>query len=297
MIKILVLLSFTLLVQLHAVAQHELEVNFTTQDQYLLAQEAPAHYVFGNNVALRQMPTDTAQLLSILNIGQPIILVKRSVHSSTIRGIKSQWYMTSVNGVTGWIWGGNIAVSAARSKANLDVVFLYGYEKSIYNINDTLWGKYCKLRAIKGQTELDNIIVKSPSWDIGPAVFYNNLGLENIDDIIAINVPCTGGCGCTTGEIFVFWNNNKFTKVAQLLGTPDGDYSESTEFVFPADLEGERGYIIRKSSLVLDNGDITQSPEIIKRQLLKQYYVWNGQQLLLLHMKTTFNNYYITTTD
>ena len=58
-----------------------------------------------------------------------------------------------------------------------------------------------RIVAIREGKELDHIVVRSFAWGFEEVTNAGNLGLKNVDDIILLNVPCVGGCGCSTGEV------------------------------------------------------------------------------------------------
>ena len=94
-----------------------------------------------------------------------------------------------------------------------------------------------------------------------------------------LRVPCVGGCGCTTGEVLVFWSGGKFHHVADLMGSPDGPYSTNVSFVYPSDLEGLPGTIIRVTSDYIDPPEEEEDASYITRTLKSEYLRWDGKDL------------------
>ncbi len=272
-------------------AQDAVSVHFSTVEDYLFPEEADYNYTLGHNVSLRKGPSIHSSLVDTLPIGTRLKIYEQSEIIEVKQGISSHWYRVKTDDKTGWIWGGLIAKQAFRSKKDRDVVFLCGFEKYIpYSNENSRGGAYYQIRAVKGGVEKEKIIVKSFAWDFAEVSNIGAGGLSNVDDIITLRVPCRGGCGCSTGEIVVFWSKGKLHKVADLIGTPDGEYSEGSYLVFPNDMEGVSGQVIKVSSLA---GDEDEEGEGLERLVIKEYYIWNGKKLLKLDKKTDRRKYII----
>jgi len=278
--KYYVVISF-LFVASTLFGQYEIKINFSTPDQYLFPEEIGFEYILGHDVALRSKPTSESSMKRSLPIATKLKLMAKSDSAEVKKGIKSHWYHVKSGELTGWIWGGLIAQTAFKSTKDPDLIFVGGYASSTARKENGSGGVYYQLRAVKHNNPIDKILIKSFGWDFGGAFNLGSQGLTNVDDIITVHVPCHGGCGCSTGDVIVFWNNNQFYKVAELGGTPDAEYSEGVSFIYPQNMEGVKGQIVKYSSLAGEENESHQ----LERFIIKEYYIWNGKALVKLKGK------------
>ncbi|MEZ4806092.1 MAG: SH3 domain-containing protein [Flavobacteriales bacterium] len=270
---------FLLLLPSAGLCQNDADVYFTPAGNYLMPEEAPMHYVLVNDLSMRAEPVATSALRSTLAIGAPVRIIDASEGITTINGIRSHWYRVDDGAQQGWIWGGYIATHAFGSTSDPTVKFLAGHER-IGAMVDGGSGYRYRLVALRNGTELDRIGLRSFGHGFEDVVNLGNKGLGDIDDIIALHVPCVGGCGCSTGEVMVFWDEGRFHHAADLIGSPDGNYSFHTAFIFPSDMEGMPGTIIRVTSDVLEDDEDTEpEAEGVQRIFTKEYLRWNGNTL------------------
>ena len=268
--------------------QNEVEVSFITIANYLFPEEAELHYLLANDVAFRKEPSSTSKLIQTLSIGTSFIIHEKSDSAEVKKGIKSHWYKIEIKNQFGWIWGGLIARNAFGSHSDPTVKFVSGYEKVISNQSDDIDGVYYQVRAIKNHKQLSKIVVKSFARDIGFSSNSGNNGLDNVDDILVLEVPCYGGCGCSTGEIYIFWNEGHFYEAAVTMGSPDAEYSEGEYLIFPSNIEGIKGQIIKYRSGV---GEEKEGE--LERLITQTYYYWDGKKLKRTSKKPKIKRYYI----
>ena len=288
--------SFLILLLLHSIycsAQEESHaVYHTPRNNYLIPQEAPTEYVLGNEVALRTGPSITSGLVAVLSVGTPVTIEERNSEELVQRGLKSAWYRVTSQEGTGHIWGGNIAQHGFGSTADATVKFLGGIDHitpSDTGITDFGY----RLVALRNGKEVDRIVVRSFAHGFEEVRNVGTLGVPGVDDIIVLRVPCVGGCGCTTGEVLVFWSGGKFHHVADLMGSPDGPYSTNVSFVYPSDLEGLPGTIIRVTSDYLDAPEEEGNASYITRTLKSEYLRWDGKALVPSGRATEEKQYHL----
>lgn len=284
-----------LLVSLRGLAQEEtsIDLQFFVTDNYLFPEEAPPFYLLADRVMLRECPSTTCKTLAQLGIAQRLVLLEQSENIDTLNGLSSRWYRVETPAGKGWLWGGFIAQYAFGSYADPDVKFLAGLEKNVRDENGRPI-RYMQIRAVKNGKELQRLSVKTFSWGFGAVQQHGNKGLKNVDDILSIEVPCVGGCGCSTGEIIVFWSNQKLHHVADLMGSPDGAYSTNTRFIYPADMEGVRETLIRETYYYEDpDPNATEQPKKLKRRIQREFFNWDGSTLRPAARKPELRTYWM----
>ncbi|MEZ4847483.1 MAG: SH3 domain-containing protein [Bacteroidia bacterium] len=253
------------------IGQTPSNLGFSTVEVYSSKYEAPYHYLLADDVNLRKCPERTCTSIDALKIGQRMILLEKSQNAETINGITSHWYKVEADDVTGWIWGGMIAQGAFGSKTDPSVKFVYGLKKA--DPADP-WYPVYQIRAFKDHKEIARKDIEVPTRGFQIQGMGNN-GL-NLNDIISISLPCNGGCGCTTGNLVIFWNGQEFSEIEELLGTADAWASEATYFIYPTSMEGIPNILIKVSEFFIDE----QEDGKIKRGITREYFKWNGKKLV-----------------
>ncbi len=257
--------------------QTEPEVHFETNSDSTLVDEISYEYLLAHRVHLRENPSLKSKRLTVLNIGSKLSLWDKSENYEVLNGIKSHWYKARIGKAEGWVWGGMIAQKTFGSEANYDVKFVYGYESIKVNEEGVL-EKNHQLRAYKNGRQIDKIVFEG--YEAIPLEIKNigNKGLFNVEDILTVQIP-NAEKGNPLGQLFIFWNNQKFTNVASLIDYADSSYAKSESFVFPSDMEG------LKSTIVLET-TITDYAKIIDsvltngaKKLVVSFYTWNGHSL------------------
>lgn len=257
-------------------------------------------YIINDNAPLRSDSNVNASLLKILPIGSICYLIERAeTDTITVNGVQSQWYKVNADGYTGWIWGGNIAQYIFGSNEQPDVKFLIGYgaQEKIDNGNGYKYlSRMVHIKAVKGNKLMNKIAL--PMWPYYfDASIMGSSGVENVNDILSVHAPCVGGCGCSTGNTYIFWDGKKLHNVLYVGGTADADFSEWSEIAFPSNAAGEKGYIITYSDSVIDDrevGEYADKYSIIKRGVTINYYKWNGEKLMTAKEKPPVNKVYYT---
>lgn len=277
------ILSFlVLLTTLNGAAQDPAFIHHTPRDQYLFPEEAPAASILRGPVPLHTAPDMNGPVVTTLTTGDRIMLLEAHPDTLALNGVKSQWYRVQAGAAEGWTWGGHIAQRTFGSAADPTVKFVAGIDHVTPADTGRIDFSY-RIAAVRNGKELDHVVVRSFAWDFGEVMGQGNRGLKEVDDVIMLDVPCVGGCGCTTGAVVVFWSGGKFHHVADLMGSPDGEYSNNTTFIYPADMEGVPGAVIREKSDYDDRATEVaeyEEPEMLTRILTREYLVWNGKALV-----------------
>jgi hypothetical protein len=272
----------------HAFAQGQAQVDVSFALGGQIGQPA-YQYLLADSVNLRSCPSAVCEQVSELYIGQRIELLEQTEVVDTIRGIKAYWYKVKAGKRTGFLWGGLIASAAQKSHTNPEVAFVFG----LWEIAPNQWGhpQACyQIRAFQGHQEIAKYQLLD--WYIEPGSFKNhgNCGLA-VGDILSLRIPCRGGCGCTAGDLYIFWNGREFSYTEALLGTGDAWASEWTNYIFPIHMEGIAGVVIRQADLFVDE----LSDGRYKRKIVKDYFVWNGHKLVPWLKRGKETSFYIDT--
>ncbi|MEZ4739318.1 MAG: hypothetical protein R2818_08150 [Flavobacteriales bacterium] len=178
----------------------------------------------------------------------------------------------------GWVWGGHIAQRSFGSTADATVKFVGGIDHITPSDTGVTDHGY-RIVALQNGKELDRIVVRSFAHGFDEVNNQGDLGVPLVDDIITLRVPCIGGCGCTTGEVVVFWSGGKFHHVADLMGSPDGAFSTNVSFIHPSDMEGIASTIIRVTSDYQDAPE-DEDTSYITRFVRREYLRWDGKALV-----------------
>ncbi|MFT5981399.1 MAG: hypothetical protein ACI898_002179 [Flavobacteriales bacterium] len=235
-------------------------------------------YLLADNVSLRSGPSKDSKVIASLPIGTELVLYEASQEMYVSSGIESQWYKTKHNGKEGWIWGGLLASYSLGSNADPSVKFLGGLIGEKF---DEEWGanrRIYQIRAVRDGKEIDRIDLLTFGHTFSQLTNVGNRGVD-VDDILYLHVPCDEGCGCYTGDIVVFWNEGKFNHVADLIGSADAYYSTSVGFIFPSEMEGKAGYIIKRLNDYDDSEELFEKG-VILRYIEDSYWIWDGTKLV-----------------
>jgi len=254
------------------------EVNFAVTDSTTAIEDVSYEYLMAHRVYLRSSPSKKGEKLAVLDIGTKLVIREKSENAATINGIKSNWYRVSIGADEGWIWGGLIAQKTFGSQAYHDVKFVYGLESVKTNKEGILEKKH-QLRAFKNGVQIDKIVFNG--HESVPLEIKNigNKGLFNVEDIITFNVPGLEN-GTHSGKMYIFWNNDRFTNVASLVGYSDASYSKTESFIFPSDMKGIKSTIVLET-VITNHAPLTEN-EIAKnnKKLIVSFYKWDGYKLV-----------------
>ncbi|NQX90747.1 MAG: SH3 domain-containing protein [Flavobacteriales bacterium] len=253
-------------------AQKEVSAYFNVATQYMSEESVPYQYLIADEVSLRSHPKSDGKLLAVLPIGTKLKLMEQGPEM-VLRNKKAAWYRVESDQGNGWIWGGFIADRVSGSNADPTVKFLMAIETT--EDQEGWWRSIYEIRAYRDGKQLAKISIPCPGWNFEGFQNIGSRGVSGIDDILTLNVPCVGGCGCTTGTTYVFWNGESFVAVFDAMGTADAEYSEYETLIFPADMEGHPEFITLYSDGV--NWEVTDSerftdedpvPHVVSRKLM-----------------------------
>jgi len=252
----------------------------TPRAQYLFPEEADPAYVLFADAPVHSEASMTAPVVLKPRAGEEVAVLDVSQDTLELLGVMSHWYRVALRGTEGWTWGGNLAQRSFGSHADASVKFFGGIDHVTRSDTGRFDFSY-RIVAVKNGRELDRIVLSSFAWSFEEVRNNGSLGLRNVDDVITLSVPCVGGCGCTTGEVVVFWSGDRFHHAADLMGTPDGEYSESVTFLYPCHMQGEAGAIVRVTSTYEESEQQEGEDEVIEpvlmRILRREYLRWDGK--------------------
>lgn len=253
------------------------EVHFETMGMETPVEELSYQYLLAHKVFLRDRPSLKAKRLGVLDIGTRMVLREKSKNSQEINGISSNWYRVSVGDATGWVWGGMIAQKAFGSGADYKVKFVYGLESNTVTeagVNET---KY-QLRAFKDGVQLDKVVLDHLAALPMGIKNIGNKGLFNVEDIITLDLADLN-TGHTIGKSYVFWNNGRFTNVANLKDQETDAYAKSEYFVFPSDMQGIKSTLELKTTIIDKNVVLENTEGQHLKKWTSSFYTWNGYKL------------------
>jgi len=271
---------FLFLTSTLAQSQEPVFVYHTPRAQYLFPEEADPVYVLFTDAPVHTEPAMDTPVVLKATAGERMEVLEATEDTLVLNGVMSHWYRVALRGAEGWTWGGNLAQRTFGSQGDPTVKFVAGID----HVTPSDTGRYdfsYRFVAVKNGREVDRIVVRSFAWGFEEVQDHGSRGLRNVDDVITLNVPCVGGCGCTTGEVVVFWSGGHFHHVADLMGTPDGEFSENVVFVYPADMEGEANTIIHVTSTYEEPEAEEEVPaRSLTRILRREYLRWDGKALV-----------------
>lgn len=260
----------------------------TVQDSDLTALDVfHYNYILSDNANLRKEPSLTGEILKTLPIGSKIKLIESAPKPEKVGGNRSYWYKVASQNQTGWMWGAAIASFAFGSQSDREVKFLLGLENA-----DSLT---YQLRAFKDNVQIDKLIIKSFSTNLGirQVKSLGNAGLTGVSDVIILDLLEGEYCGAVSGSVVVFWDGHKFTKVTDLFAMPDSWASGWTNMIFPIDMEGLENTVIKTTEEFVD--DLPNGKG--RRSATREYFRWNGTDLVPDPSRKTEVKFYIIDTD
>jgi len=256
------------------------QVEFEVMDKEIPAEELSYEYLLAHKVFLREKPSVRSKKVTLLDIGTKMVLWEKSLYAKEIDGIKSHWYRVTTGDQTGWVWGGMIAQKSFGSIADNQVKFVYGYESSAKNASGVTETTY-QLRAFKNGQQLDKMVLDSLAAIPVPVHIENHgsLGLFNVEDVITVDLA-DKDTGYQVGKSYVFWNNGRFKKVADLIDYADTNYLKTEHFVFPSDMQGVKSTILLKTTITKNIKSLNDALAQDNVEFITTPYVWNGSKLI-----------------
>lgn len=254
------------------------QIDFEIMDKSLPAEELTYEYLLAHKVFLREKPSVRSKKVTLLDIGTKMVLWEKSLYAKEIDGIKSHWYRVTTGNETGWVWGGMIAQKSFGSIADNQVKFVYGYESSAQNASGVTETKY-QLRAFKNGQQLDKMVLDSLSATPVNIQNHGSLGLFNVEDVITVDLA-DAESGYQVGKSYIFWNNGRFIKVADLVDYADASYLKTESFVFPSDMQGIKSTILLKTTITKNIKTLDDALSQSNVEFITTPYIWNGSKLL-----------------
>ncbi len=269
-------LFFCLFAMVNVFAQTE-QVEFEIMDKEIPVEELTYEYLLAHKVFLREKPSVRSEKITLLDIGTKMVLWEKSLYAKEIDGIKSHWYRVTTGDQAGWVWGGMIAQKSFGSIADNQVKFVYGYESSSKNASAITEIKY-QLRAFKNGVQLDKLVLDSLSAIPVHIENHGSFGLFNVEDVITIDLA-DSETGYQVGKSYIFWNNGRFIKVANLIDYADTSYLKTESFIFPSDMQGVKSTILLKTTITKNIITLDDALAQNNVKFITTPYTWNGSKL------------------
>jgi uncharacterized protein YgiM (DUF1202 family) len=249
------------------------------RDTLHLFQKDEISYILFDSINIRETPSLQGKIVTKLPIGTQVRITGKSTNCLYLNGVKIPWYKIEFGkNQEGYIWGGKLSLAAEKSAKNTKTLFLFGIEKAGSN------HLFYTVKAIQNNKEVSSVTVKGFTGILKDHSFelLSNKGLENVDDII--NIHGYGGfCGDDSGQHVLFWAKEKLHYVELLHSGFDAPYFYTESFVYPSEIEGEKGIILKhiySGEYSDDYEDDWGNPAILLSEDSYKKFKWNGTALL-----------------
>jgi hypothetical protein len=260
-----------------------LQMHAQYTDTLVLFEKKQVVYLLADSVNIRKEPNSESGLVAKLPIGTKLTIIDKSRTASRINSILMPWYLVSFNGKEkGYVWGGKIALASFRSNRNPDIAFHFGMESVDANTQMTSY----QIRVEQAGKELQRLSFKGFGGyqKRHTCINISNKGLDNVDDIIQVD-GFAMSCGEDAGSIVFFWANNKLSYVERLHDIGDGGLFDRNYFVYPSDMEGKKGVVIKKQEegeIVLDEQKVVSwsTSNVRYDKNITTTYKWDGSKLV-----------------
>lgn len=249
------------------------------RDTLQLFKRDDISFILFDSINIRKTPSLQGEIVTKLQIGTQVRIIGKSTNCLYLNGVTIPWYKIEFGkNQEGYVWGGKLSLAAEKSAKNIKTLFLFGIEKAGSN------HLFYTLKAIQNNKEVSSVSLKGFTGILKDHTFelLSNKGLENVDDII--NIHGYGEfCGDDAGQHVLFWAKEKLHYVKLLHSGFDAPFFYSEAFVYPSEVDGEKGYILKHiyaGEYSDDYEDDWGNPAIILSEDSYTRYKWNGTILL-----------------
>lgn len=249
------------------------------RDTLQLFQKDEISYILFDSINIRETPSLQGKIVTKLQIGTQVTIKGKSTNCLYLNGVTIPWYKIEFGkNQEGYIWGGKLSLAAEKSAKNIKTLFLFGIEKGGSN------HLFYTVKAIQNNKEVSSLTINGFTGILKDHTFelLSNKGLENIDDIINIH-GYSQFCGDDSGQHVLFWAKEKLHYVELLHAGFDAPYFYSEAFIYPSEIEGEKGLILKHvCSGEYNDGfeDDWGNPAIILSEDSYKKFKWNGTSLI-----------------
>ncbi len=258
---------------------HGKEEDTGLRDTLQLFQKDEISYLLFDSINIRETPSLQGKIVAKLQIGTQVRIIGKSPNCLYLNGVTIPWYKIEFGkNQEGYIWGGKLSLAAEKSAKNIKTFFLFGIEKGGSN------HLFYTVKAIQNNQELSSVTVKGFTGILKEHTFelLSNKGLDNVDDIITIR-GFGEFCGDDSGQHVLFWAKEKLHYVEVLHSGFDAPYFYTESFVYPSEIEGEKGIILKHVYSGEYNDDYEDdwgNPAILLTEDSYKKYKWNGASLI-----------------
>ena len=242
--------------------------------------EGQVVYLLADSIHVRAEPSSSSASVTRLAIGTKLTILSETDVITKLNGIYMPWYYVQFNGKKkGYVWGGKIARTSFRSYANNSYAFHFGLEKIAEGDYDDV---FYQIRVEKDNKEVQRLSFQGFGLGYKEHSCTNsgNRGITTLDDVIYVDASAEY-CGDGGGSLVFFRSGGKLTMVKQLWDMMDAPMFTSNYFIFPSDMEGEKGKII----LHEEDGEIMDSDKdpggrVVYSKNKNTKLTWNGSELV-----------------
>lgn len=244
----LVTFLFILTIVNNSTAQGETTPQDTTCPTWYYREDIVPEYfkpgyqtaIFGNNVNVRASPSQTAAVLDVLPIGQPLQVIAFDSTRHTINGRSACWHLVGWSDEKkeqkqGWVWGGYLSLAGGGCKNQ--VLFLLGCTE-VKKSNDNRVIRYVhEIKAIKDFKLIDKI--QLPEVTLGEAQnihfsIQSSRGLPDVQNVVLFN--WSGAfCGGIQEDFYALWTETNHFQLLPTLKSmgESGFYTQIEQYIFP----------------------------------------------------------------
>ena len=196
--------------------------------------------IFGNNVNVRAAPSQTAAVLDVLPVGQPVQVITYDTTRLTINGRTAHWHLVSWSDAKkeqkqGWVWGGYLSLAGGGCKNQ--VLFLLGCTE-VKKSNDNRVIRYVhEIKAVKDFKLMDKIHlpeVMLSEAQISHFSIHSSRGLPDVENVL--HFYWAGAfCGGTQEDFYTLWTENGHFQLLPSLKSmgESGFYTQTEQYIFP----------------------------------------------------------------
>lgn len=190
-------------------------------------------WIFGQEVRLRSEPRTSASVIQKLQMGQPVVVVEKTIETSAFEGLEWHWYKVKTGRNTGYVLGGLLSFMRLPTPFGQYVMTLKSDSQFLY----------LKTRFLDSNGPILESIdtLKTPEFY---ASVSNGRGLNQINSLLQIEYLAEA-CGVDGGGFWLAHCSNRLFKVLEVVKIGDADVFSWVETIqFPDDSLGQAGGVV-----------------------------------------------------
>lgn len=234
------------------------------------------HYLFGDNVRMRDQPSVKGKVLETLKIASPLVILRNTKIRYTVGQTEDYWYKVKYGEKEGYIWGGLIADQFYENDFDGD-----GSKEMLLILNLTEDPNISsggpdefRIRIVQNQEQKAEWLYNISSGITDVSVTVEKWPDFNIQ-VIQLSYEFNGEEGGTEVTFFRL-ETTGLTELFSVSDHGEGGYSCLEEMIFPNDQGGEKGKIILKSKCADISNCLDTKEDPCNWEYSSFKYRWNG---------------------